>query len=231
ANTFINRTECWREGRDLILLGGFFDFLTLREWQRKMDALHRHELTLPLTTGAALIWQLGRQPEFDGIRFAFVIDVPADENYERSVDFIIARPRDFMRDDAPDGGFGVFVRDYDRRLCEAQTRRSRTFRTMRNLSMLPPALAHTAMRLNVRVRHRAFGTCGITLLPTANCGISPIGDLGFEHGFISIGKMQLLSSDDGLVGGISIKGEPHVIECYPDAIRRALRCEAGIAVR
>ncbi|MEA3188502.1 MAG: hypothetical protein QOD99_2332 [Chthoniobacter sp.] len=202
--------------RGVAMATGFYDFQPLLQWRRKLNAA----LENPLGVGGLLVWQLAQQPEFAGANFAVVADIPEDDTFPRGVDFIVIQPDEFFG--LGDCALEAFASEFAKRLARARSRTSRTFRTMKTTALLPAPLARAAMRLNVRARQRTFGTIGISIIKNAEVFLAPIGEFGFERGFIGIGRMDLPAESGGTVGAVSIKGSPELVASYPEALRRAL---------
>lgn len=218
----MRRTSCVNEGRELVLMNGFFDFAPVRVLQQKLNEQFKSRLSGSVNFGAVLLWCLAHQPVFSNVRFSFLVLVPPDENFGEGIDYVVIRPQDFVRPDMPDRGFLDYARDFLLRMNEARTRRSRSFRTMKNMAQLPAAVAQAAIRLNVRARQRSSGTLMVTFLPTTSSAMVPMSDVGFEHGIIGIYNLELPSAGGGRVGAVGIKGDPGVVEPYPAALQRAL---------
>jgi hypothetical protein len=45
--------------------------------------------------GTLFLWQLAHQPEFEGVKFATAVDVPAHKTGARGVDLVPIRPADY----------------------------------------------------------------------------------------------------------------------------------------
>lgn len=210
------------KGRELILVADFFDFGPLRQLARKLNRQSSFPLPLPVTEPSLLLWTLGNQPEFSSETFALVVDIPPKEERLRRVDFIVIRPWEFFRTDAPLGGFVNFLAAYKERLQLVQSDKSRPYRTMQNLAQLPPFLAKQLMHLNVRARQRGFGTVTISFLKPVDVSLAPISNLLSDRATFVIGNTHLPSVDGGRVAWVTMKGAPECISRYPDALQRAL---------
>jgi hypothetical protein len=209
--------------RTLAMWHGFFDFQGILEQRRILNA----SLPQKAGLGALFIWNLAQQTGFRDLTFSLVVDAPPKAGADRCVDFLVIRPADFFDPAAPMGGFSHYARSFFARLQEARVRRSRASRTLRTTALLPGCVARQAMRLNVRVRRKAFGDLCVSILKETAVFLAPMGEAGFEHGLIAIGQIDLPCEGAGTAGSVSIKGEPAMIKNYPEAVRRALRGEAG----
>ena len=72
------------------------------------------------------LWCLAHQPEFEGVKFANAVDVPANETKERGVDLVPIRPGDY-RDQR---GFAAYLRDFNQLILDARNRRTRSYLAM-----------------------------------------------------------------------------------------------------
>jgi len=214
-----------RGERDLVIETGSFDFTGLLELRKKLNEKYRGVLSEGVAIGALLAWRLAHQCGFEGINFAIVADVPKGVADPRGVDFVVIRPGEYFRGGSEDAGFVVYANEFSRRLALVRARQSRTIRTMKKTALLPAGIAFLGTKLNAGVRERVFGTCGITILKSAEIFLAPMARIGFERGFLAIGNMRLPSQDGGHVGEVSIKGEANAIAGYLDALRKALIAE------
>jgi hypothetical protein len=207
------------EERPLHLITDFIDFSPL--FQLRADLKKRFAEspieTVPLS--ALFLWCLAHQPEFEGTKFAHAVDVPASETKERGVDLVPIRPSDYW----DQGGFAAYLRDFNLLILDARNRRTRSYRAMRNLAVLPPMLASAALRLNPGAARSTFGTVGVSIVKDAKVVVGTMADQGFDGGFILIGSMLLPCPNDRTSGAVSIKGEYAAIRRYPMAIRRAIQ--------
>ena len=169
--------------------------------------------------GALLDWFLAHQPEFQGVKFANAVDVPANETKGRGVDLVPIRPADYM----DQRGFAAYLSDFNQLVLDARNRRTRSYRAMRNLAILPPMLAFAALRLNPEAGRSTFGTVGVSIVKSAKVVVGTMADQGFDGGFILIGNMSLPSRNGRTSAAVSIKGEYAAIRGYPMAIRRAIQ--------
>lgn len=208
--------------RKLVSLVGFYSFSAIKELRKKINTCLAASLSEPAGIGAVLVWCLAHQPEFAGLKIAVVVDVPASERHARAVDFAVIEPRAFFNAHAPFGGFAAFAAAYSGQVGRARLRQTRTFKTMVRSALIPPAIAQAVLRCNPRAHRYTFGTLGLSIIKSASVFLSPIGDVGHEHGFITIGNIDLPSDDGGTVGSVCIIGDPEVVGAYPAALRRAL---------
>jgi hypothetical protein len=202
------------EERPLHLISDFIDFSALSKLRN--DLKKRFE-TVPV--GALIDWCLAHQPEFQGVKFANAVDVPANETKGRGVDLVPIRPADYINQ----RGFAAYLSDFNQLVLEARNRRTRSYQAMRNLAVLPPMLASAALRLNPEAGRSTFGTVGISIVKNAKVVVGTMADQGFDGGFILIGNMSLPSGNGRTSAAVSIKGEYAAIRDYPMAIRRAIQ--------
>jgi hypothetical protein len=172
-----------------------------------------------IPVNALLLWCLAHQPEFQGVKFANAVDVPANETNGRGVDLVPICPADYF----DQRGFAAYLSDFNQLVLDARNRRSRSYRAMRNLALLPPVLASAALRLNPDAGRSTFGTVGISIVKSAKVVMGTMADQGFDGGFIVIGNMSLPSRNGHTSTAVSIKGEHAAIRSYPMAIRRAIQ--------
>ena len=209
-------------GRELVLISDFFDFTPLRRLRRNLNRNFAGHLPVPVTDGILLLWTVGIQPEFAGETFALTVDVPPDESHPRRLDFVVLRPRVFFNPGASLAGLPAFLAAYADRFRLVRARRSRTYRTMKKTALLPPFLARELISVNGRGRRRGFGSVTISFLNAVTVSLSPISSLASDRGTISIGSMLLPCENGGTVGWITVKGEPSIVQSYPEALQRAL---------
>ena len=81
---------------------------------------------------ALFLWCLAHQPEFEGVKFANAVDVPANETKERGVDLVPIRPGDYL----DHRGFAAYLTDFNQLILDARNRRTRRYLAMRNLAAL-----------------------------------------------------------------------------------------------
>jgi hypothetical protein len=207
------------EERPLHLISDFIDFSALSRLRNNLKTRFAKEGIDTVPLGALLNWCLAHQPEFQGVKFANAVDVPANDTKARGVDLVPIRPGDYM----DQGGFAAYLSDFNQLVLDARTRRTGSYRAMRNLAVLPPMLASAALRLNPEAGRSTFGTVGVSILKNAKVVVGTMADQGFDGGFILIGYMSLPSRNGGTAAAVSIKGEYAAIRDYPMAIRRAIQ--------
>lgn len=209
-------------GRELAMISDFFDFGPLRRLRRNLNRNFAGNVPIPITDAMLLLWSLGIQPEFAGETFALTVDVPPDEGHPRRLDFLVMRPRLFYNPGASLAGLPAFLAAYGDRFRLVRARRSRTYRTMRRIALLPPSLAHMLTAANARGRQRGFGSIKISFLNAVTVSLAPISIVAGDRGTISIGSMLLPCEGGGTVGWVTMRGEPSTIAPYPGALERAL---------
>jgi hypothetical protein len=205
--------------RRLYILTDFVDFSPLVRLRNDLKNRFAKDGIEAIPLGALFLWCLAHQPEFEGVKFASAIDVPADKTSARSVDLVPIRPGDYMHE----GGFLTYLRDFNRLILDARQARTKSYQAMRNLALLPPVLASAALRLNPGVARSTFGTVGVSIVKDAKVVVGTMADRSFDGGFILIGNMSLPCAGGRTSTSVSIKGELAAIRNYPTAIRRAIR--------
>lgn len=208
-----------RTDRPVCEVVDFFDFAPLLAWRETMNTRYRERIGGSAPIVCALMWQLARQPEFAGRKFATAVDVPANARHPRAVAMLGIRPADYASD--PDG-FADFARDYLQLLEKARARTTAGWLMLRQLALLPPWLAQKALKATTSRGRQVFGTVGISMLKDARVFSAPMEDVGWYDGFLAIGNVSLPSSGGGTVAAITARGEDRTIRQYPDAIRLAL---------
>jgi hypothetical protein len=198
--------------RELWQAHDFLDFQSLLEIRKTLN-------NAPLA--AVFLWQLAKQPEFAGVRFALAIDVPAATGVERSVDLVSLRPADFG------DRFDEFRKSF-RSIVEAgRERRSTTYLAMRQIAQLPAKLAHEMVRTHPDLSAQTFGTVGVTILKDANVFLAPMSDIGFDGGFLALGNVALPTNRGARVGCVSVKGTAEQVNQYLAVLRRMLAGSAS----
>jgi hypothetical protein len=210
--------------RPLYLITDFIDFSPLFRLRHDVQKRFARNGIEAVPISALFLWCLAHQPEFEGVKFANAVDVPANEIKERGVDLVPIRPGDYQEHH----GFAAYLRDFNQLIIDARNRRTRSYLAMRNLAVLPPMLASAALRLNPQAGRSTFGTVGVSILKNANVVVGTMADQGFDGGFILIGSMSLSCANLRTTGAVSIKGEYAAIRDYPMAIRRALQVGASL---
>ena len=213
-----------QEERPLYLVTDFIDFSPLFRLREDLKKRFAKDGIEAVPVSALFLWCLAHQPEFDGVKFANAVDVPANETKERGVDLVPIRPGDYQ----DQRGFAAYLRDFNQLILDARNRRTRSYLAMRNLAVLPPMLASAALRLNPEAGRSTFGTVGVSILKDAKVVVGTMADQGFDGGFILIGSMSLPCANGRTSGAVSIKGEYAAIRDYPMAIRRAIQAGAGL---
>jgi hypothetical protein len=207
--------------RPLYLITDFIDFTPLILLRKELRKRFAGEVIENISVHCLFLWCLACQPEFDGVKFANAVDVPANDIHGRAVDLVAIRPADYMNVDRR--GFSAFVRDFNQLIVDARARRTTTYEAMRNLALLPPVLASTALRLNPERARSTFGTVGVSIVKDAKVVVGTMADQGFDGGFILIGSMSLPGGTGRSTTAVSIKGEYAAICRYPAAIRRTIQ--------
>jgi hypothetical protein len=207
------------EERPLHLITDFIDFSPLFRLHGDLKARFAQDGIQAVPVSALFLWCLAHQPEFQGVKFANAVDVPADETKGRGVDLVPICPGDYLNQ----RGFATYVSDFNRLVLDARNRRTTSYRAMRNLALLPPALASAALCLNPDAGRSTFGTVGVSIVKTAKVVVGTMADRGFDGGFILIGNMTLPARTGRTSAALSIKGERAAIRDYPMAIRRAIQ--------
>jgi hypothetical protein len=207
--------------RPVHLLIDFIDFTPLLMLRKQLIKRFAAEGGENIPLGCLFLWCLADQPEFDGVKFATTVDVPADNGQARAVDLVPVRPADYKTT----GGrpFVSFVRDFNRLIVDARGRRTGSYIAMRRLALLPPFLASAALKLNSAAARSTFGTVGVSIVMDAKVAVAPMADQGFDGGFIALGSMSLPCSGGSTATAVSVKGEHEAIKRYPIAIRRAIQ--------
>jgi hypothetical protein len=217
-------TETWEEGggRCLASILGFYSFAVIKQLRHEMNAALSAELEEPVGMATVLLWCLSFQPEFARLKVSVVVDVPASDLYGRAVDFAVIQLGGFHDPTAPYDGFAGFANSFQEQVRRVRLRQTRTFKTMVRSTLMPPIVAQAVLRANPRAQRHTFGTLGISIIRSAQVFLVPLGDAGYEDGFISVGSMDLVSEEDGDVGAVCFKGEPEKVKQYSEAFRRAL---------
>ncbi len=211
--------------RHLHLITDFVDFSPLFRLRDDLKFRFAKGGIKAVPMSALFLWCLAHQPEFEGVKFANAVDVPANENKERAVDLVPICPGDYRGQ----RGFAAYLRDFNQLILDARKRRTRSYLAMRSLAVLPPALASAALRLNPGAARSAFGTVGLSIVKDAKVVVGTMADQGFDGGFILIGNMTLPCANGATSGTVSIKGEYAAIGSYPMAIRRAIRTGSSLS--
>ena len=204
--------------RPLHLITDFIDFGPLVRLRKELNKRFAGEGVENIPLGCLFLWCLARQPEFEGVKFAIAVDVPANKTKARGVDLVPIRPAD-DKDAAP---FSGFVREFNRLIVEARERRTGSYKAMHRLSLLPAFLASAALELVPAEARSTFGTVGVSIVRDAKVVVAPMADRGFDGGYISLGSMSL-PCPVGATTAISVKGEYEAIRRYPIAIRQAVQ--------
>lgn len=207
--------------RRLYLLTEFLDFSPLLLLRRELKTRLADQGIQNIPLGSLFLWCLAHQPEFGGVTFASAVEVPANQTQARAVDLVPICPADYLN--ADQRGFADFVRDFNQLILDARDRRTRSYRAMRNLALLPPALAAAALRLNPAAARSTFGTVGVSMVRDGKVVVGTMADHGFDGGFIVIGNVSLPCADGRITAVVSIKGDSAAICHYPGAIRRAIQ--------
>jgi hypothetical protein len=214
-----------QEERPLYLITDFIDFSPLFRLRHHLQKRFARDGIEAVPLSAVFLWCLAHQPEFEGVKFANAVDVPANETKERGVDLVPIRPGDYQ----DQSGFAAYLRDFNQLIIDARNRRTKSYLAMRNLAVLPPMLASAALRLNPEAGRSTFGTVGVSLLKNSKVVVGTMADQGFDGGFILIGSMALPCANGQTSGAVSIKGEYTAIRDYPLAIRRAIQAGARLS--
>jgi hypothetical protein len=208
--------------RELFETLTFLDFSPLLALRKRLNA----RLPEGVTVGALFLWQLSREPEFTGTRYASTVDIAASRGFERDVDLVVLRPADFPA--TPDG-LAAYAREFNRLILAARGRTGPVRAGLQTAELLPAWLHRKSMELNPDVMTARLGSVGLSVLRDAKVFVAPMSDLGYADGFLAIGGLTLPTADGRRVGAVSIKGTREQVERYPDVLRRMLaRCESEL---
>jgi hypothetical protein len=175
--------------RPLHLITDFIDFSALLRLREDLKPRFTKDGIQAIPVGALFLWCLAHQPEFEGVKFANAVDVPANETNQRGVDLVPICPGEY----SAQRGFADYLRDFNQLLLDARNRRTKSYHAMRNLAVLPPSLASAALRLNPEAGRSTFGTVGVSIVKDAKVVVGTMADKGFVGGFIVVGNMALPS--------------------------------------
>jgi hypothetical protein len=189
----------------------FHDLTELLALRRRLgDA---HGTAIPFVT--LLLWLLGREPEFRGVKFGSTVDVPAGGRSERDVDLIALRPAEFA--DLP-----AYARGFTAAIDASRIRTGPTRRAMCDTELLPPWLHRRLLESNPKGVAETFGAVGVSVVKGAKVIVAPLSDVGFPGGFISVGSADLPATDGGRVVAVTVKGTREQAATYPAVLRRVL---------
>jgi hypothetical protein len=198
----------------------FVNFAPLLACREAINRRYHERLGGPAPVVCILLWQLARQPEFAGRKFSTAVDVPAAPPRARAVAMAGICPADYY---PKADGFVDFARDYLQLLEKARARSTEGWRLMRQLALLPPWLAATALTVDAARGRQIFGTVGVSMLKDARVFSAPMEDAGWYEGFLAIGNLSLPSCGGGTVAAINARGGAETVRQYPGAIRRAIQ--------
>jgi hypothetical protein len=198
----------------------FINFAPLLSWRETMNTRYRERIGGSAPIVCALLWQLARQPEFAGRKFATAVDVPPNARHPRAVAMLGIRPADYASD--PEG-FADFARDYLQLLEKARARTTAGWLMLRQLALLPTWLAQKALKATTSRGRQVFGTVGVSMLKDARVFSATMEDVGWYDGFLAIGSVSLPAGGEGTVAAITARGEDKTIRQYPGAIRLAIQ--------
>lgn len=203
---------CHRPGeREVYETVSFHDFGELLALRKRLTA--EHGVTIPLA--CLLLWLLGREPEFAGVKFSSTVDVPAAGTAERDVDLIALRPADFA--DLPS-----YARAFSAAIDASRVRTGPTRRAMCDTELLAPWLHRRLLETNPKGVAETFGAVGVSIVKGAKVIVAPLSDVGFPGGFIAVGSADLPAADGGRVTAVTVKGTREQAASYPLVIRRVL---------
>lgn len=189
----------------------FHDFTDLLALRRRLIAEHG----VPIPLGCLLLWLLGREPEFAGVKFSTTVDVPPKGSAERDVDLVALRPADFA--DLPS-----YARAFNAAVDAARSRTSAVRRAMGDTELLPPELHRKLLESDPKGVSNTFGAVGLSVVKDAKVFVAPLSDVGFPGGFIAIGSADLPTVDGGRVTAVTVKGTKEQAATYPAVLRRML---------
>jgi hypothetical protein len=213
--------------REVWLAQDFVDF-------RPLLALRQNLLDRPdvragggITLATLLVWCLGHQREFAGLKFGSTVDVPAsaDGRSPRGVNFLTIKPAEFFDQPNKSAAMVAYAHNAAHLLGQTRLRRSPPCAATDLMALLPAGLQLRSIRNHLDLANDTYGTIGVSLLKDAEVFVAPCSDLGFDDGFIAVGSMLLPAADGSVVGAVTVKGPKEKAERYPTAIRRAVaRC-------
>ena len=207
------------EERPLHLISDFIDFSALFRLRSDLKCVSQRKELKPFQWVLCWIGALLTSLSFKALNLPTRSMCRPTKLRSRGVDLVPIRPADYM----DQRGFAAYLNDFNQLVLDARNRRTRSYRAMRNLAVLPPMLASAALRLNPEAGRSTFGTVGVSIVKSAKVVVGTMADQGFDGGFILIGNMSLPSRNGRTSAAVSIKGDYAAIRGYPMAIRRAIQ--------
>lgn len=194
----------------------FLDFAPLLAWRRATNA----RLSAPMTTAAAILWQLARHEPFQNIHFGATAELPADTRPNRGVGVLTIRPNDHHRAADP---FASYVNTFNAALAATRARTDSGSKILQAVAHLPPRRARTLLTHALENAPTAFGSAALTMLKDAQIFGAPIAETGHPFGFLAIGNLNLPTANPSTkVGSVTLKAPNNTIERTKQALIAAI---------
>ncbi len=194
----------------------FLDFAPLQEWRRAANV----RLAEPLTTAAAILWQLAHHDPFTSLHLGTTAEMPATKKLPRAVGVVTTKPGAHHRAGDP---LSDYAANFNTTLAATRARSTSACKTLEATAHLPPRHARTLLTHALTSVPTTFGSCALTMLKDAQVFGAPIAPIGHDHGFIAIGNLTLPTREPATaVGSITIKAPVDQIERTRDALIAAV---------
>lgn len=196
----------------------FLDFTQLLDWRKRANA----RLAEPMTTAAAILWQLSHHEPFADIHLGTTADIPAQGKLPRAVGVLTTRPADHRAASSDDGALINYTRHFNTTLNQTRARTTPAYKTLEAAAHLPPRHARALLTHALTNVPATFGAAALTMLKDAHVFGAPIANHGHPQGFLALGNLALPTRAGSTVGSVTIKALRSTIERTKQAVTDAI---------
>ncbi len=199
----------------------FLDFRPLLTVRKKLNKLYANELNGDITIASMLAWGLSHHRIFKNIKFMIPINIEADDGRERTIGFIIIRPRLYCKTNDSKQNFLQFQKSFNQKLQATKARKSENYELYELCATCPIQMNSIVSKLNPKGIAELFGTAAISVIKDAEFFIPTLGDT-LSDGSLAFGNFAIPTKDGGKAGSVSVKGSFNMVKDAMHAVNEVV---------
>jgi hypothetical protein len=165
---------------------------------------------------AQLIWKLATQPPFNGKKFNVPVDVPGNEQHDRTVGFVFIQPK-YFTDTYPGGeAFRRYVQNFNEQVASARTRKGYNYLFLESSLMVPHWMLILMLKCMRQAMYSLTGSVCVTIMEGIEYGIPSLSD-----NIDSIISISIPVGRDDLEGCVSVRSAHDNIKAIFEAVKKA----------
>ncbi|MDP2943752.1 MAG: hypothetical protein Q8N49_00540 [Candidatus Omnitrophota bacterium] len=228
SNIKVNSPELcstYDERNGVYCISKIVNFRPLLDMAAAMNKDHLSQMKRCITTLRLLIWKLGNHPFFSGKKFLIPVNIPPDNNLERTLGFVLIRPSEYFDKNDTKNGFIEFQQEFNRQVKSTIMRKSKSYELFASYALLPAVIYTIVLKLMPAGVKEFVGSIGISVINKSDVFIAPFSDVHTD-GFIGISNFFTPTDDDKIGCFVSIKGPKNIIKDYLNAIEEIATLKA-----